>query len=275
MRPVAEDPTPAAPDGSEAESVARGPITLALDIGGTGIKGDTLDRTGQPTQERVRVPTPYPLPPELLVSTLAELAVKLGQFDRVSIGFPGVVRAGVVLSAPHFVRTGGDGTPLDPELERKWRRFDLQAAVEKVVGRPTRVANDAEVQGMAVISGQGLEVVLTLGTGLGSAIFHDGHLAPHLELAHHPLHKDRTYNEDVGEPALAKIGRKRWNKRVRRMVEVVHQLVFFDHLYIGGGNSQHLDADLGPDVTVVDNSAGILGGIKLWELPDGAGASSR
>jgi polyphosphate glucokinase len=236
-------------------------------VGGTGIKGDTLDARGATTASRVRVPTSYPLSPQSLVAVFEQIAAQLPAFDRVSVGFPGVVRSGLILSAPHFVRQGGDDTPVVPELERGWSRFDLATATAKALGKPTRVANDAEVQGLAVVKGHGIEVVLTLGTGVGSAIFEDGRLAPHLELAHHPLHKDRTYNEDVGDQARKRIGSKRWNKRVVRMVAVVRALLFFDHLYIGGGNSAAVKADLGPDVTLVDNDAGILGGIKLWAQP--------
>ncbi|MHB8324352.1 MAG: ROK family protein [Candidatus Dormibacteria bacterium] len=245
----------------------RTPVTLSLDVGGTGIKGDTLDLRGATTADRVRVPTRYPLSPQSLVEVFGQIASQLPPFDRVSVGFPGVVRGGLILSAPHFVRRGGDDTPVVPELERAWLGFDLAGGTAKALGKPVRVANDAEVQGMAVVQGHGLEVVMTLGTGVGSAVFREGRLAPHLELAQHPLHQGRTYNEDLGDQVRKRIGSKRWNKRVVRMVGVVRALLFFDHLYIGGGNSAALKADLGPDVTLVDNDAGILGGIKLWEQP--------
>ncbi|HUY53801.1 MAG TPA: ROK family protein [Candidatus Nanopelagicaceae bacterium] len=249
-------------------------VTLSLDVGGTGIKGDTLDARGATTSSRVRVPTSYPLSPQSLVAVFEQIGSQLPAFDRVSVGFPGVVRGGLILSAPHFVRQGGDDTKLVPELERAWSRFDLAAATAKALGKPTRVANDAEVQGLAVVKGRGLEVVITLGTGVGSAVFEEGRLAPHLELAHHPLHHGRTYNEDLGDQARKRIGAKRWNKRVVRMVEVVRELLFFDHLYIGGGNSAAVKVEMGPDVTLVDNDAGILGGIKLWAPPPKAPESA-
>ncbi|HVD04236.1 MAG TPA: ROK family protein [Candidatus Dormibacteraeota bacterium] len=242
-------------------------ITLSIDVGGTGIKGDTLDSAGKTTSERVRVPTPYPLSPSGLVVVFQEIAAKLPTFDRISVGFPGVVRAGVILSAPHFVREKGDETPLDPALVKQWDHFNLAAVTAEKLGRPTRVGNDAEVQGMAVIEGKGLEVVLTLGTGVGSAIFEDGRLGTHLELAHHPLHKGKTYNEYLGDQTRKRIGGKRWNKRVAATVEVVRALLFFDHLYVGGGNSANVKGDLGPGVSLVDNDAGILGGIRLWAQP--------
>jgi polyphosphate glucokinase len=132
------------------------------------------------------------------------------------------------------------------------------------LGAPTKVVNDADLQGAAVVSGSGLELVLTLGTGLGSAVYVDGRLGTHLELAHHPFRKGQTYNEQVGDAARNRIGGKRWNRRVVKAVDTIRALLLPDHLYIGGGNSTKVTADLGTDVTLVDNSAGLLGGIRLW-----------
>ena len=242
-------------------------ITLSLDVGGTGIKGDTLDVRGTPTAARVRIPTTYPLRPQDLVDVFARIAAERPNFDRVSVGFPGVVRGGAILTAPHFVREGGDGTPEVPELVKAWDHFKLAEVTATRLGRPTRVGNDAEVQGMAVVKGKGLEVVLTLGTGVGSAVFEEGRLGPHLELAHHPIHKRKTYNEYLGNEERDRIGEKRWNRRVMAMIEIVRTLFLFDHLYIGGGNSAHVKGELPADVTLVDNDAGILGGIRLWDQP--------
>jgi polyphosphate glucokinase len=244
-------------------------VTLSIDVGGTGIKADFLDAAGKPLGEPVRVPTHYPLDPPGLIEVFKKLAAARTGFDRVSVGFPGVVRSGIVLSAPHFIREGGEGTPVSPELERAWGRFDLAKSTARALGRPTRVGNDAEVQGMAVIKGKGLEVVVTLGTAFGSAIFQDGKLAVHLELAHHPCHKGKTYSEYVGEAARRKVGNKRWNRRVLRAVGLVRALLLFDHLYVGGGNSPRIKIPLGEDVSLVSNSAGLLGGIKLWESVPG------
>jgi polyphosphate glucokinase len=127
------------------------------------------------------------------------------------------------------------------------------------------VANDADLQGAEVVTGNGLELVITLGTGVGSALFSHGRLSPHLELAHHSFGPKGTYNDELGDAARKKIGVKKWNKRVAHMVEVLRGLLFFDHLYVGGGNSSKVKGELGPDVSIVDNEAGILGGIKLWE----------
>lgn len=248
------------------------PHTLAIDIGGTGLKASVLDASGAMVTSRIRTPTTYPLPPTGdggLLTKLGTLVAKLPDVDRVSAGFPGMVRHGVVLSAPHFVTKGGPGTPVDPALQAAWERFDLADGLQSMTGKATRVANDADVQGLAVIIGKGLELVVTLGTGFGTALFLDGALLPHLEIAHQPFRKGETYNEQLGERTRKDIGDERWNRRVAKAVANLDGLFFFDHLFIGGGNARR--ADLGglgavaERVTLVDNTAGILGGIKLWE----------
>jgi polyphosphate glucokinase len=241
------------------------PRTLSIDIGGSSVKASVLDASGSMLADRVRLATPYPCPPDVLVSTIATLVEQLPGFERVSVGFPGVVRNGWVLSAPEFVSVGGLGTAVDPDLLQAWTAYDLAGAVSAAVGRPARVANDADVQGLAVIAGKGLELVITLGTSVGTGLFQDGRLAPHMEFAHHPFHDGETYYQQLGEAARKRIPATEWNRRVRRAVETLDALFFFDHVYIGGGNSVRVTADLGPKASIVDNTAGILGGIRLWE----------
>jgi len=263
----------APPLASVDEAGAQRPLTLAIDIGGTGLKASVLDHAGAMVADRVRVPTTYPMPPAGdggMVARLASLVSSLPGFDRVSAGFPGMVRGGRVLSAPHFSTEGGPGTPVDPALSKAWNGFDLAGALSQTLGKPTRVANDADVQGAAVVAGKGLELVITLGTGFGTAVFFDGRLLPHLEIAHQPFRKGETYNEQLGERTRKEIGEERWNRRVRKAVETLAGLFFFDHLYIGGGNARRVSRDdLGDYLTrttVIDNTNGILGGIKLWEV---------
>ncbi len=243
--------------------------TLAIDIGGTGLKGSVLNPKGEMLHDRVRCDTPYPLPPAKLVTVLLDLVKPLPSFDRISVGFPGMVRNGKILSAPHFVSPKGPGGDPSPELVTAWNRFDLGMALATATSKPVKIANDADLQGAAVVKGEGLELVLTLGTGLGTALFFEGQLQPHLEFAHHPFKKGRSYNEVVGEAARERSGNKKWLSHVMEAVETLRALTFFDHCFIGGGNSARLGDDLPDDVTVVDNSAGILGGIKLWEVAAG------
>jgi polyphosphate glucokinase len=254
-----------APDAPKAEP--RHPLTLAVDIGGTGLKASVLDADGAMVADRVKIPTTYPLPPDKLVTLLVKLVTPLPRAERASVGFPGMVRHGTVLSAPHFSTKHGPGTAIDEGLLHAWSGFDLATVLTEAFGMPTKVANDADVQGAAVVAGTGLELVITLGTGFGSALFYQGQLMPHLEIAHQPFRKGETYNEQVGEAARKVVGDERWNKRVHKAIAHMRALLFFDHLYIGGGNSRRLERDqLDDDVTIVDNTAGILGGIKLWEV---------
>jgi hypothetical protein len=162
------------------------PYTLAIDVGGTGLKASVLSQDGAMVADRVKVETKYPMPPEGetgLVEALTHLVKPLPAADRVSCGFPGMVRNGLILSAPHFVTKKGPGTAVDQKLFAAWAKFDLAGALTTALGKPTKVANDADIQGAAVVKGNGLEVVITLGTGFGSAFFNDGHLMPHLERA--------------------------------------------------------------------------------------------
>jgi polyphosphate glucokinase len=228
------------------------PGILSIDIGGTHLKAAVVNVRGKLLSDKQRVPTPYPCPPQVMVKTLIDLVAPLPRYDRISIGFPGIVRDNRVLTAPHY------GTP-------DWTNYPLAGELSRRLGHhPAKLINDAEMQGLYVIKGRGLELVLTLGTGAGTAIFLHGAMTPHLELAHHPIHKKKTYNEYVGDKELKKIGKKRWNKRVHKTIDILHGLLFYDHLFIGGGNAVHIKDDLPETITVVSNDAGIEGGAALW-----------
>jgi polyphosphate glucokinase len=254
------------PDGNGERPEPQHPFTLSLDIGGTGLKASVLGAAGAMVADRVRVPTSYPLPPEKFLDMVKRLVAPLPAAERASVGFPGMVRDGLVLSAPHFSTELGPGSPTDPHLAKLWSRFPLADNLTKAFGIPTKVANDADIQGAAVVSGKGLELVITLGTGFGTGLFYQGQLMPHLEIAHQPFRKGETYNDQLGEATRKEVGESRWNKRVHKAINNLRALMFFDHLYIGGGNSRRVVRDdLPDDITIVDNTAGILGGIKLWE----------
>ena len=224
--------------------------TLAIDIGGTGIKAVTLSTTGKPLTKRARVKTPRPATPAAVMNTIVELAKAHGSFNRVSVGFPGVVRRGITLNAPN--------------LNGRWSGFRLADVLSKKLGKPVRVANDADVQGYGVISGEGVELVITLGTGFGSGLFADGKLVPNLELGHHPFQKGKTYEELLGDAALKKAGKKKWNRRLVRAIQTLDLVFNYDRLYIGGGNAAHITVKLPENVKTVSNAAGLRGGLALW-----------
>ncbi len=224
--------------------------TLAIDVGGTGIKTLLLDAHGKALCERERVETPQPATPDAMISVMHAMAEKMEPFDRISVGFPGVVKNGVTMTAHN--------------LDQSWIGFDLQKVLARKWKKPVRVANDAAVQGFAAIRGKGVELVITLGTGLGSSLFTNGHLVPGLELAHHPWRKGKTYEDYLGRKGLEKAGPKKWNKRVQEALPQIEALFNYDHLYIGGGNAAKIDFPLPNHVTRVPNEDGLLGGVALW-----------
>jgi polyphosphate glucokinase len=201
------------------------------------------------------------------VRALDGLTHELPAWERVSVGFPGFVRHGRVLTAPNLSTKRGPGSPLSRKLVDAWAGFPLATELASRLRAPTRLANDADMQGLAVIAGRGLELVLTLGTGLGTAVFLDGVPTPHLELALMPFHGKGTFQDHLGNKTRRRIGNRRWSERVLEAVEMFDALLHFDRLYVGGGNAKKLTVDLGHRAELVDNTAGILGGIKLWEIP--------
>jgi polyphosphate glucokinase len=224
---------------------------LAIDVGGTGLKAAVIGPTGKFLTEHVRIKTPHHRKPKKLVAALGKLASGFKDYDRVSIGFPGYVRDGIVFTAPSL------GT-------RAWAGFELAAAIEKKLKKPTRLQNDADVQGLAVIKGRGLELVCTLGTGFGTAWFRDGELLPHMDLAHMVIHRRDDFDKYFGDKSFKKIGHKAWNKRLEKLIAMLDKVFFYDHLYLGGGNSRHVRFKLPKNVSIVSNDAGMEGGAFVW-----------
>lgn len=231
---------------------AKGLFTLSIDIGGTGIKMIVLDAAGQPVNERARVLTPQPASPGPVLDVIREMLASQPRFDRVSVGFPGVVVLGVVQTAPN----------LDNQA---WQQFDLGTQLARLTHCPVRVINDADLQGYGVIEGCGVELVLTLGTGLGAALFVNGHLVPNLELGHHPFKKGKTYEERVSDAEFRRLGKKEWSERVQEMLDQLAPIFNYRLLHLGGGNAEHLKIELPANVRLFTNVDGMTGGIRLWD----------
>ncbi|MFI5157650.1 MAG: ROK family protein [Sphingobacteriales bacterium] len=226
---------------------------LSIDIGGSHIKATILNNKGELQKAYDKVVTPVPANPANVITSIKKLASAFPDFDHVSVGFPGYVREGVIKTAPNL---GTDD----------WEDVDLAKKLSKELGKPTKVVNDADMQGLGVVSGKGFEMVLTLGTGFGTALLMDGHLLPHLEVAHHPISKKETYDEYIGEKALEKVGKKKWNKRMEKVFEVLKTVFNYDTLYIGGGNADKLTFQLDENMKIVTNEDGIKGGSRLWTV---------
>lgn len=225
---------------------------LAIDIGGSRIKATILDSESTILKDYVRAQTPPTPSPEQVLQVIVELTKEFKEYSKVSVGFPGYVKKGVVYTAVNL-------------STEKWFEFDLKKALSKVLKVPARVINDADMQGLGIAKGKGLEMVVTLGTGFGTALLMDGVLLPHLEVAHHPFSKDRDYDQYIGKKALDEIGIERWNKRMKKVIEVLKTVFNYDHLYISGGNAKKLTFEMDENITIVSNVDGIKGGTRLWQ----------
>ena len=224
---------------------------LSIDIGGSNIKATVLNSKGELTKQYEKIPTPNSAGPENVLTAIKTLVKDFPAFDRVSVGFPGYVKAGVIKTAPNL------NTAL-------WADFDFAKKLEEVLGKPAKVVNDADMQGLGVVSGKGLELVITLGTGFGTAWLSDGELLPHLEFSHQPFNKYESYDKYIGDKALDKEGTKKWNTRIEKVFEVLKTVFNYDYLYIGGGNSSKLNFKLDSNMKIVTNTDGIKGGSRLW-----------
>ena len=225
-------------------------ITLTIDIGGSKIKAATFDKKGQMLQDYTKLLTPQPATPENVIDTIKKLVTGF-KFDRISAGFPGYVRDGIVHTAPNL------GTEY-------WAKTNLAEKLTTALGKPAQVVNDADMLGLGSISGKGLEMMVTLGTGFGTALYLDGKLLPHLEVSHHPIKDEKNYDQYIREAEYKRIGDKKWNKRMKFVFSVIKTVFNYDRLYIGGGLAKKLDFPLEENMILVSNQQGIDGWVKLW-----------
>lgn len=242
-------------EAAMAPSQKNGPVTLSVDIGASHFKAGLLDPKGKMISTLVKRDTPRRCTPRCVETEIRKLAEALSGFDRVSIGFPGRVRDGLILSAPNL-------------SERAWSGYPLARRLEKILKKPARILNDADMHGLAAIKGRGLELVVTLGTGLGTSLFENGRLLPHLELglAFGSVKKrGEDCDEFLGNRARKRIGSRRWNRRLRKAVKILFAITHYDRIYFGGGNAKRIKFRLEPDMCVIPNRDGILGGIALWK----------
>ena len=244
--------------------------TLTVDCGGTGIKASVLDKGGKVLIDFPYLKTPYPLSPSKLISIIDDFVKADNRIKRVTLGLPGMIRGGKVIVIPHYVNASGPLGVVDPHLKKAWYGFDMQTMLKKKIKLPTLVLNDAEVHASAVITGKGLETVLTFGTGLGSAIFSDGVIAPHLEISHATIRYGKSIDSWIGEQARRRLGNQLWSRRVKSLIQELYPMIIWDKLYIGGGNAQRISKSalksFDYKVKIIPNSAGVTGGVKAWDL---------
>lgn len=228
---------------------------LTIDIGGSGIKATVLDQDAHMVVPRQRLDTPDRGTPARVMDTILKLVSDFPEYSCISVGFPGYVKHGVIKTAAN----------LGPD---QWNNVPLASMIADALNKPVRLVNDADLLGLGVIQGVGLELMITLGTGFGSALYMDGHLLPHLELAHHPLHDDKDYDQYIGKAQLRKKGKKVWNQRMKRVVSVLKTVFNYDTLYIGGGSSDKINFPLDDNIIIVSNRDGIKGGVNLWHIEE-------
>ena len=231
---------------------------LTIDIGGSHVKATILNAAGDTISDYARLPTPQPSTPENVSKTIQELVKNFIEYDKVSAGFPGYIKNGVVITAPNL------GTD-------QWKNYNLQNALASMLKKQVKVVNDADLQGIGIVSGKGLEMMITLGTGFGTALLMDGKLLPHFEIAHHPVKTDKDYDQYIGEAAFKKRGKDHWNYRMKKVFVILKTVFNYDRLYISGGNAKNLDFDLDKNMIIVNNREGIKGGAMLWKDNDESG----
>jgi polyphosphate glucokinase len=216
-------------------------IILVIDIGGTSIK---MGMTGR--DDRLKIPSGSALTAAKMVAAVTR-AADGWRYDAVSIGYPGPVVHGKPIEEPKNLASG-------------WVGFEYEKAFDK----PLRMVNDAAMQALGGYQG-GRMLFLGLGTGLGSALVVEGVLQP-LELAHLPYRHNRTYEDYVGLRGYKRLGRKRWQRHVEKMVELFKHGLQADYVVLGGGQAKLLRS-LPPGARLGANANAIVGGFRLWSQP--------
>jgi polyphosphate glucokinase len=237
------------------ETTSKQVKILSIDIGGSHIKATILNKKGELKMDYDKIVTPAPASPENVIKAIKTLVKDFPAYDKISVGFPGYVKNGIIKTAPNL-------------STKLWADVDLTKKLSDALGKPTQVVNDADMQGLGVVDGKGLEMVVTLGTGFGTALLMNGHLLPHFELAHLPVKAGKTYDKYIGEAALEKEGKEKWNRRMKKVFEIMKTVFNYDTLYIGGGNSDKLNFKLDKNMKIVTNADGIKGGARLWLTDD-------
>ena len=234
---------------------------LGIDIGGTGIKGALVDtKTGNLTTKRHRIATPKPATPEKVANTIQKMIRHFNWTGEVGCGFPTPLQHGKCL-------TGGN-------LHEDWKGVQVDVLFAEKTGNEYSIVNDADAAGLAEITfgaGKGVKgtvIMITLGTGIGSALFLDGKLVPNTEFGH-VLHKNGSIFEKYAADSVRieeNLSRKQWGKRLHKYFKHINLLLSPDLIIIGGGSSKKFskfEAQINIDTEITpakaENDAGIIG----------------
>ena len=239
---------------------------LAIDIGATNIKFCHVDARGELLESIRRKPTPYPCSPERLVELLDE-RIQQSDAQSVGVGFPGEFDNGHVIRPGNLSRPGGVTTEVDPELESEWRGFALQDALQLATGREVRVVTDAKLAALGCCEGKGVELVLTLGTGLGLALCIDGELQRVRDVGAAPFENGMTYDQLIGERGRA-LDERKWLRALERAIKNFCQEFGASVVHLAGGNARRVAPTqmnpLGCRVVVNGNQAPLHGAARLF-----------
>ncbi|QCX00934.1 ROK family protein [Aggregatimonas sangjinii] len=246
---------------------------LGIDIGGSGMKGALVDvETGEMVSERFRIPTPESRKPKAMAKVVGEIVKQFDYKGPIGVGFPTVIKKGICKSPGN--------------LHKKWKGTNVKELFVESTGQPVTVVNDADAAGYATINygigkgEEGLVVMITIGTGLGSGAFLDGVLIPNFELGQIPYKKYDKIELWAAGSAKDREGLsyKKWGKRFNTFLEYVDLIIAPDLIILGGGASK--DFDEYKDCIKIDtpvipaelrNHAGIIGAAvaAIKDIPKG------
>lgn len=243
---------------------------LGLDVGGSGIKGAPVDLlSGALLAERFRIPTPQPATPAAVIGVAAEVVRHFNLPGPIGCGFPAAIKGGTVQTAAN----------IDPA----WIGVRIEDEMQAAIGRPVRVLNDADAAGLAEMrwgAGRdhpGVVLILTFGTGIGSALFVDGRLVPNTEFGHIEVRgKEAEHRAADSVRERKNLSWKQWAERVDEYLDALQKVIWPDLIVVGGGASNFaskfvpLLTSRTPIVPAqLLNNAGIAGA-ALAAAPDGA-----
>ena len=239
---------------------------LAIDIGATNIKFCLVDSNGERLENPHRRPTPYPCSPARLVEVLVE-RISSTSCERIGVGFPGEFADGHVIRPGNLSRPGGVTTEVDADLDREWRGFALQDVMRAATGRDVRIVNDARLAALGSIEGDGVELVLTLGTGLGLSLAVNGDIQKVRDVGQEVFEGGQTYDQTLGESSRSH-DEEQWGRQLVRVVERFVEEFGANRVYLAGGNarrvSPYLFEHVNYRVSISGNEAPLRGAAKLF-----------